>query len=710
MKRRLYLTCGQTFGTREEAIHYIRSQYTPASERWLNALGKIAEGKYLPVPCNAKLPHAFSLRDKMPPVYNQASRGTCTANAAVALMEYYTGRRYRFSVQYLYERMKRAERENYQKAAMEILAGESISDPEMAEEANALLAYLQNDGNVQSLTKEELASRLYHTHIQMDGGSNAKYVFSVLERWGICTYDIWPYAREQLDQLDEVSDCNNQTLPPGADEDAKRHRLNDKYYIFPSPNNVEEIKNYLAGASRYDPMPVYIGVPVFIGPDGKYFPEENGVVRLPHIQMIDLVTIDCEVETVNALKHEYRVLSQDPDSAEKLAEIPVLDSKHIGGHAMLLVGYVDDEAITGGGYFLVRNSWGDDWGEGGYGKIPYAYIELFATSAATILRPKDAELAVSDPLSTLPDDLKAYAQIAESDAKDRMGLWRIAKGDLILVDADGTADLYSDSNAAVFRRNGYSWKERDGGNPSIVSRGAATSTPDAASSLSSDGAHFLSGLEIAFQDAHIPFPLLGGVKKPGWLSSPVKTERFSQVADLTGKMGSPLRVYDISGGKVHFRIAALIVSAKDSPEESATRARGLVSEYNASQRFDPCTCTITIICCPGKLASPLPSYITESEVRVVLDSYTHETGWRAGVLPHPGDPYWHDWILRLVPNTPDQWKARFQAAYREVEVRGGHVTLTKMAVSANLPEDEIEKGLPVFLPGFRIQDGRIVRG
>ena len=33
----------------------------------------------------------------------------------------------------------------------------------------------------------------------------------------------------------------------------------------------------------------------------------------------------------------------------------------MGGHAMCMVGYQDDADVPGGGYFLVRNSWGTAW-------------------------------------------------------------------------------------------------------------------------------------------------------------------------------------------------------------------------------------------------------------------------------------------------------------------------------------------------------------
>jgi hypothetical protein len=53
---------------------------------------------------------------------------------------------------------------------------------------------------------------------------------------------------------------------------------------------------------------------------------------------------------------------------------------------MLIVGYVDNAASPGGGYFLVRNSLGEAWGNRGYGKLPYAYVACFALEAGTILQ------------------------------------------------------------------------------------------------------------------------------------------------------------------------------------------------------------------------------------------------------------------------------------------------------------------------------------
>lgn len=46
-----------------------------------------------------------------------------------------------------------------------------------------------------------------------------------------------------------------------------------------------------------------------------------------------------------------------------------------GGHAVLIVGYQDQRVIgKHSGALHIRNSWGEHWGEGGYGWLPYEYV------------------------------------------------------------------------------------------------------------------------------------------------------------------------------------------------------------------------------------------------------------------------------------------------------------------------------------------------
>ena len=63
--------------------------------------------------------------------------------------------------------------------------------------------------------------------------------------------------------------------------------------------------------------------------------------------------------------------------------IPIPNSPLEGGHAMCAVGYgYDADDISGGWYFIVKNSWGLGWAaqsviEPGYGTIPFRYVEKY---------------------------------------------------------------------------------------------------------------------------------------------------------------------------------------------------------------------------------------------------------------------------------------------------------------------------------------------
>ncbi|MFH1477742.1 MAG: C1 family peptidase [Verrucomicrobiota bacterium] len=50
--------------------------------------------------------------------------------------------------------------------------------------------------------------------------------------------------------------------------------------------------------------------------------------------------------------------------------LPRKGERMLGGHAVMAVGYQESTRMV-----LFRNSWGAAWGQGGYGQIPYAYLE-----------------------------------------------------------------------------------------------------------------------------------------------------------------------------------------------------------------------------------------------------------------------------------------------------------------------------------------------
>jgi C1A family cysteine protease len=68
---------------------------------------------------------------------------------------------------------------------------------------------------------------------------------------------------------------------------------------------------------------------------------------------------------------------------------PTRADRVVGGHSVVAVGYDDKRRIRSDkGALLVRNSWGPQWGDGGFGWLPYAYVrERLAADLWTLVRP-----------------------------------------------------------------------------------------------------------------------------------------------------------------------------------------------------------------------------------------------------------------------------------------------------------------------------------
>jgi C1A family cysteine protease len=63
--------------------------------------------------------------------------------------------------------------------------------------------------------------------------------------------------------------------------------------------------------------------------------------------------------------------SFESPAVTRTGNVPMPDGmeRTLGGHAMCVVGYDNPKKL-----FIVRNSWGPDWGKKGYGTMPYAYF------------------------------------------------------------------------------------------------------------------------------------------------------------------------------------------------------------------------------------------------------------------------------------------------------------------------------------------------
>jgi C1A family cysteine protease len=164
-------------------------------------------------------------------------------------------------------------------------------------------------------------------------GTWIRHGMAVLQEQGVCTELVWPYSAGSLSG-------NEGQGPPPVDAEARAlaYRIDSSESLH--PRWVEALRRHLA-----EERAIAFAVPVFT----YWFAEpvsSTGDVRLP-----------LSTDTVE------------------------------GGHAMCMVGYQDDPDVPGGGYFLVRNSWGTNtWGRDnavapGHARIPYAYIAEHGRSA-----------------------------------------------------------------------------------------------------------------------------------------------------------------------------------------------------------------------------------------------------------------------------------------------------------------------------------------
>ena len=104
--------------------------------------------------------------------------------------------------------------------------------------------------------------------------------------------------------------------------------------------------------------------------DEAYAEAKKGIIKQYSRVPVSLYNIQ------SVLSHNIPVVfgaslyqSFESDLVSRTGNVPMPDPNEgmVGGHAMLMVGY-------DAGHFIVRNSWGDGWGDKGYCYIPYAYL------------------------------------------------------------------------------------------------------------------------------------------------------------------------------------------------------------------------------------------------------------------------------------------------------------------------------------------------
>lgn len=270
------------------------------------------------------LPHRVSLVDHMPSVMRQGSRNTCAAAAAVVLAEYRFGAGTRLSVQYLFAETAKREREWIVRNIAALRSGEA---PDAAFKAAYPTQMAELD-----LVREAAGAGSDEEKSFLD-------VFESCQNRRLRGQSL----RRCLETLAESGVCRNSLwpydpnaidratseLPDGTRDDARRRRIARRsVYILDSPGNVDEVKGLLCGLNGRLPAPVAV------------------------------------------------TLSAADPKRDPL------------GHALVVVGYEDDPMNPGEGWFLLQNSWGTEWGDGGYGKISYSEFSHRCIEAGALIVPR----------------------------------------------------------------------------------------------------------------------------------------------------------------------------------------------------------------------------------------------------------------------------------------------------------------------------------
>jgi len=148
--------------------------------------------------------------------------------------------------------------------------------------------------------------------VDQDSGAEIKDVVSVTEKTGLCLDTLWPYDISKF----------TEKPPQACYDDSALHKTMNGERI---QQTSDDIKQCLL-----DGYPVIFGFQVYDSFESEPV-AKTGIVPMPNI------------------------------TTEKL----------LGGHAVLIVGFTQ---INGQDYFIVRNSWGESWGDIGYFYMPFAYV------------------------------------------------------------------------------------------------------------------------------------------------------------------------------------------------------------------------------------------------------------------------------------------------------------------------------------------------
>ena len=175
-------------------------------------------------------------------------------------------------------------------------------------------------------------------------------IIITLEKFGVCAEQEWPY------------DVSKYSHPPSVD----CYLQADKHHVIQATNilnNEMAMKQSLA-----EGFPFVVGIQIFEAFESQEV-AQSGIVPMPN-----LFTDEC-----------------------------------LGGHAVFVCGYDDTKQ-----HWIVRNSWGTEWGDNGYFYLPYHYL-LYPTLCSDLwhisrFQKPSSTLVKTSPITPLPESLPSSYQ------------------------------------------------------------------------------------------------------------------------------------------------------------------------------------------------------------------------------------------------------------------------------------------------------------
>ena len=210
--------------------------------------------------------------------------------------------------------------------------------------------------------------------ISVDSGATMRSICKVLKNTGVCKESLWKYVISKF----------SKKPPEEADTDAPNYKIDSYVSLY----GVDEIKQYIS----LNNSPVLIGMRVY---DSFYEVDNTGIVSMPNTNTENnngghAVLIVGYTDFGEELRNKQSLKSNSKSFLSCVFEFIFDIFKSITGNndsSDPEPDVIDDSTYNNDGYFIVRNSWGTNWGDNGYFYLPYDFVSKeFAFDAWALIK------------------------------------------------------------------------------------------------------------------------------------------------------------------------------------------------------------------------------------------------------------------------------------------------------------------------------------